>query len=60
MCTSVTPPLAILFRQDRFIDPPWSLAELQQNAVLRSWPQSVTRIREEGMAWVRSRLAAPH
>lgn len=56
MCASVVPPLAILFRQDRFIDPPWTLAEVTNAGVLRSWPQSITQIREEAIAWVRTRL----
>jgi GNAT superfamily N-acetyltransferase len=58
MCASVAPPLAILFRQDRFIDPPWALPELEHAGVLTTWPQSITQIREEGIEWIRTRLGA--
>jgi GNAT superfamily N-acetyltransferase len=57
MCRSVRGVLAILFRQDRFIDPPWHLAELQANDVVTSWPQSITNVREGGAQWVHDRLA---
>lgn len=57
MCARVDGVLAVLFRQDRFIDPPWTLPELQANAVLKTWPQSITSVRERGRAWVNERLA---
>ena len=56
MCRSVATVLAILFRQDRFVDPVWSLSELQANGVLSGWPQSITQVRGRGAAWVHSRL----
>jgi hypothetical protein len=56
MCRSVRGVLAILFRQDRFIEPAWSLAELQENGVVNSWPQSITKVREGGTQWVRHQL----
>ena len=57
MCRSVRGVLAVLFRQDRFIDPPWTLPELQANGVLTSWPQSITKVRERGAQWVNEQLA---
>jgi GNAT superfamily N-acetyltransferase len=56
LCRSVRGALAIRFRQDRFVVPPWSLAELQLAHVLNSWPQSITRLDEEGKQWVRRML----
>lgn len=56
MTRSVRGVLAIRFRQDRFLDPPWSLAELQAAGVLKKWPQSIIRLRQRGAAWIRERL----
>ncbi|MBM7806773.1 GNAT superfamily N-acetyltransferase [Geodermatophilus bullaregiensis] len=58
MCSRVGGALAILFRQDRFIEPSWGLEELQQQEVLTSWPQSITQVRERGATWVHQQLAA--
>lgn len=49
--------LVILFRQDRVIDPPWTLAELVSNRVLRAPPQTVQKVREDGTQWVHQQLA---
>jgi GNAT superfamily N-acetyltransferase len=49
--------LAILFRQDRFLDPPWRLAEVVGKKLLQTWPQSVTEVKKEGMEWLRRVLA---
>lgn len=57
LCRSVRQCLAIMFRQDRFIDPPWVLAELEQQRVLNGPPQSITRVRDGGIEWVQQRLA---
>lgn len=57
MCRSVRGVLAILFRQDRFIDPPWQLAELQANGVVRGWPQAIVRVSEKGCIWIRQQLS---
>ncbi len=57
MCSSVSGVLAILFRQDRFVEPAWTLAELQAHDVVTGWPQSVTRVRAKGAQWVHERLA---
>ena len=56
MCRSVRGVLAILFRQDRFIEPPWQLAELQANGVVRGWPQTIVRVSEKGCIWIHQQL----
>ena len=56
MCRIVRGVLAILFRQDRFIEPPWQLAELQANGVLRGWPQTIVRVSEKGCIWIHQQL----
>ncbi len=48
--------LAIRFRQDRFLEPPITLADMQLAGALRSWPQSITSLRPQGMAWMRDLL----
>jgi hypothetical protein len=48
--------LALRFRQDRFLEPPITLADMQMAGALRSWPQSITRIRQQGVPWVRDLL----
>ena len=51
--------LAILFRQDRLLDPPWPLDDLRAAGVLNAAPQSITQVHsEEGIQWLTSRLAA--
>lgn len=51
--------LTILFRHDRFVDPPWPVALLKAHSVVSSWPQSVTRVNnQEGIAWVEKQLSA--
>lgn len=51
--------LTILFRHDRFIEPPWSLAELQAHSVVTSWPQSIVRVKAgEGIRWIETQLSA--
>jgi acetyltransferase (GNAT) family protein len=50
--------LVILFRRDRIIDPPWTLAELEANRVLKAPPQTVTQVKEAGAQWVHQQLAA--
>jgi hypothetical protein len=56
LARSVNPVLAITFRQDRFIDPPWYIEELRLAQVVRGTPQTIVCVREEGMSWLRSRL----
>lgn len=59
MCRSGRPLLVLIFRQDRFIDPPWTLTELQTQGVTRTWPQSITTVTGSGATWVRSQLESP-
>ncbi|WP_353953575.1 GNAT family N-acetyltransferase [Knoellia sp. S7-12] len=48
--------LAIRFRQDRFLEPPITLTDMQLAGALRSWPQSITRLRQQGIPWVQDLL----
>lgn len=57
MCEGVGGVLAILFRQDRFIEPPWAIDELEGNGVVNGPPQSITQIRDGGREWVHQQLA---
>lgn len=59
MCRSVKGVLVILFRQDRFINPAWGIADLQLAGVANGWPQSITRVRGEGARWVHRNLERP-
>jgi predicted nucleic acid-binding protein len=52
------PTLAVLFRMDRRVTPPWYMEELEQHAGVRRTPQSISELSPEGAAWVRGRLAA--
>lgn len=56
MTRSVRGILAIRFRQDRFLEPPLTLSELQGARVLKTRPQSITRLRGEAATWMRDRL----
>lgn len=58
MCRSVRGVLAILFRQDRFVEPPWQLAELEAHGVVRAWPQTIVQVSERGCQWLREQLGA--
>ncbi len=49
--------LAMLFRQDRFLDPPIPLRELQNGQAVRRAPQTTVSVRKEGVAWLRQRIA---
>jgi hypothetical protein len=48
--------LAVLFRQARAIQPPIPTAQLMRHGVFTQPPQSITRIKPEGRAWLRSQL----
>lgn len=51
--------LTILFRHDRFTEPPWPISELVSHKVVTTWPQSIVRIKNEGgIAWVEAQLNA--
>jgi GNAT superfamily N-acetyltransferase len=47
---------AVLMRQARRIDPPWSLVTLQKQRVLSRAPQSIQKVWEEGAEWIRAQL----
>ena len=49
---------AMLFRQDRLLEPGFPWDALRQGGVLKVAPQSVTRVREKGTQWILNRLAA--
>jgi len=57
MARSVRGVLSVLFRQDRFQEPPWTLENLRAVNVLRGWPQSITKLTGARAEWVRERLA---
>lgn len=48
--------LAVLFRQARVIQPVIPAAQLMAGGVFSQPPQSITRIKPEGRAWLRSQL----
>jgi GNAT superfamily N-acetyltransferase len=54
--TRTGPVLVIHFRQDRVLNPPIKLEELIAAEVVRSWPQSITRVKKEGEGWLTQRL----
>jgi hypothetical protein len=49
---------ALIFRQDRLLDPPVSLRTLRLMGALNGPPQSITEVREGGRPWVHQQLAA--
>jgi GNAT superfamily N-acetyltransferase len=48
---------AMLFRQDRILDEPWTLRSLRMIGALNGPPQSITQVREGGRSWVHQQLA---
>ena len=56
MCVSEV--LAILFRQDRLLESPISLAELRANRVVRGAPQSIMTVPREVVPWLGQRIGA--
>lgn len=50
--------LAFLFRQDRFLEPPITLAELMSARAVSRAPQTTIRINSEGIPWLTERLDA--
>ncbi|MBO0843882.1 MAG: GNAT family N-acetyltransferase [Nocardioides sp.] len=56
MTRSVRGVLAIRFRQDRFVEPPWTYDALRVAGVLGGRPQSITKLDGAGAGWVRERL----
>lgn len=56
-CRAARPVLAVLFRQDRLLERPWSRQELDDAGVLNGPPQSITGVHsEEGRRWLQERL----
>src|SRR5574341_1280483 len=49
--------LIILFRQARIFWPPLLLKDLQRHNVIGSAPQSITRVKEEGIEWLKTAIA---
>ncbi|KSW29241.1 hypothetical protein [Cellulomonas sp. B6] len=49
---------AMIFRQDRMLDPPVSLRTLMLMGVLNGAPRSITEVDEGGRPWVHQQLAA--
>jgi hypothetical protein len=49
--------LAILFRFDRSLAPPWTMSEMIRSKVLRKSPQSIQQVSREGTEWIRLQLA---
>jgi GNAT superfamily N-acetyltransferase len=56
MCGRVGSVLAILFRQDRFIEPPWPRSLLNTVGAMATWPQTVCAVRKEGVEWIGRQL----
>lgn len=50
--------LALLFRQDRFLEPPIALAELMGARAVSRAPQTTIAIHPEGIPWLTMRLGA--
>lgn len=48
--------LVILFRQDRFLDPPVPADELIDQGVINRAPQTIMRARPEGAAWLAAHI----
>lgn len=49
--------LAILFRLDRRVDPPWPGPMLAASGVMASSPQSITTVPQTGVEWLREQLS---
>lgn len=56
--SATNPVLALLFRQDRFLDQPITLRELKREGALAGAPQTINRIDQEAIPWLISRLGA--
>lgn len=57
LCRAARPVLALLFRQDRLLEPTWPRSELDVASVINGHPQSITEVRnEEGRRWLQERL----
>jgi GNAT superfamily N-acetyltransferase len=52
------PTLTLLFRQDRILAEPISLAEARASQLLSAAPQSIASVRAEGFEWLTKRIGA--
>ncbi|WP_032392020.1 GNAT family N-acetyltransferase [Rhodococcoides fascians] len=50
--------LAVLFRLDTRISPPWPASTLRTAGVMSVSPQSIARVPKKGITWIRSQLDA--
>lgn len=49
--------LVVMFRQDRVLrGEPITLSEILGSGLARSWPQTIGRVRKEGIPWLKERL----
>ena len=55
--TTTGPVLVILFRQDRILARPLTLAECSRSQLLSSWPMSITAVHRSGLPWLSSKIA---
>jgi hypothetical protein len=57
MCTkSKRDTLAIKFRYVKHLESSIGIKELKENSVLNGAPQSITKIKPEGVEWIRQKL----
>ncbi len=52
------PVLVIRFRQDRVLDRPLGLADMRARGLISSHPQTVIRVRKEGVSWLREQISS--
>lgn len=50
--------LALRFRQDRFLEPPITIDEMQGARAVKRAPQSIHRVHKEAIPWLKSRIGA--
>jgi hypothetical protein len=50
--------VALLFRQDRLLDPSISFAEMQAQGIAHGAPRSIQRVPEEVIEWLTTRIDA--
>jgi len=50
--------LALRFRQDRFLEPPITIDEMQGAQAVKRAPQSIHRVHKEAIPWLKSRIGA--
>ena len=55
---ATTSVLVIRFRQDRVLDQPLPLANLQRRQLISGHPQTVSRVRKEGIPWLRDQISS--